>query len=149
MRTQQLSDSYCTESSASHIKVAAICNLYISFCNTLWLSAKPNAELHLRLSADPNAELHLRLSAEPNAELHLILNWIKFFCNGTVWGSITIITNLLALVQWRSQAHACVTTAMIRLRLLPVTEWPQMPCQDSWLPWPRLVTPDLLTVNLT
>jgi hypothetical protein len=50
------------------------------------------------------------------------------------------VSQLLALMQWGARAHACVTTAMIELRLLPVTEWlpartpdPPQAGQDSWL----------------
>ncbi len=35
---------------------------------------------------------------------------------------------------------AWLATAMIMLRLLPVTEWLQVSCQDSWLPWPGPLT---------
>jgi hypothetical protein len=78
-----------------------------------------------------------------NIELN---NWIKFYTfaiaqYGVVW-------QLLALVLWSAQAHACFMTAMIELRLLPVTEWLKVPCLDSWLPWPGPLT-DWLTVNLT
>jgi hypothetical protein len=57
-----------------------------------------------------------------------------------------VVSQLLALVQWRARAHACVTgnchdnaeTAARR----PVTEWLQVSGPDSWLPWPG---PGLLT----
>ncbi len=64
--TQQLSDSYGTESSAPRIEVAAICDLSKFFVIVL-------------------------IASQQNAELQLILNKIKYFCNGTVWGSVTII----------------------------------------------------------
>jgi hypothetical protein len=51
-----------------------------------------------------------------------------------------VVSHLLALVQWRARAHAWVITAMIVLRLLPVTEWLQVSGPDSWLPWPWLLT---------
>jgi hypothetical protein len=48
-----------------------------------------------------------------------------------------VVSQLLALVQWRAWAHACATTAMIELRLLQVTECPartpDCPGPDSWL----------------
>jgi hypothetical protein len=37
-----------------------------------------------------------------------------------------LVSQWLALVQWCALAHDCIATAMIELRLLPVTEWHQV-----------------------
>ncbi len=46
------------------------------------------------------------------------------------------VLQLLALVQYSAQAHACLTHAMIELRLLPVFELLHVLCPDSWQLWP-------------
>jgi hypothetical protein len=121
LRTQKLSDSYCTESSAPWIKVAVSCNI---FCNSF--------------------------NCLPKWMQTYSLYWIKLNNFAIAQYGVLAQLLALVQWSARAHALYITTAMILVLRLCQcVTPRVQVPGPDSWRPWPGLLTDWLLTLAIT